>query len=187
MGKTTFFTFKQRLSFPIRSFNMGAFGTLLRGVPRVYILHLNSKLPRLVIQICLQPRKAPGMDTPFDSFSRFHSFSNVCQIFEYYYIASKYRIYNSLRNNMITIIAEAVNLSTQGSQMPFCRLGAFRLKRTFQSKISVLDLLPVFFTKKFIQPERKTSSFRWGSLQLRGESFLDLPFFLRLVQKTDVF
>lgn len=150
MAKTTSDTLKLTLSFSIGFCDMATFRALLRGIPRITETYRDPLLLSFIPNVGLQARKAPSMDAPPYRFSSFYSVPNIAQIFQYNYRANSGRIDKPFRNNVVAVIAEAVNLLAQLFQMSLCRFRAFRLQRPFQSKIAILDLFPAPFTKEFI-------------------------------------
>ncbi len=126
---------------------MAATGAFLRRISRISKVYCNRLLLSFVNQIGFKPRKTPGVYPSPDFFSDLNPIPDIRQFFHRNNRTNGSRIYDSFRDNVIAIVAEAVNLATKLGQMSLSRFGAFRLKSAFKAKISVLNLFSVSCTK----------------------------------------
>gem|GEM_PF-4325594 len=118
-------------------------GTHLRRVARVNANHTAPPRFGLVLKETAQLRKCPRVQpaTGFPS-GLLGSGADVVQVLNHNHGASGRRVDDSPTEHMIAVAAEAVNLPGQTAQTPLDRASAFRLKRTLQSEIATVNLLP---------------------------------------------
>jgi len=148
MLKTTRLTYEPGLALPVPSFDIATSAALLACVSWIYILNRNTPHPALIVQKRLKSRKRPRVDSstlfPFG----FYSSPDVYEIFKDNNRAGSNCIDNSPGDNVVTVFAEAVFFLREFSEVSLCRISAFRLESTFDSKIFLYGLFPLTFPKK---------------------------------------
>lgn len=133
---------------PIREFTAR---TALAGVSRVNPNNTATGLLRLVLQKASQLGKTPRMHSASRlTTALFNASANIGEIFHHNSVAGIYGLNDAFRKNMIAITPETFDLSTQSTEMPPSRTGAFGLKITTQLEVPTLDGLPSAFTKELV-------------------------------------
>ena len=141
-------TTKLRLRAPIGALCVATLVALLTCVAGIDVGYSYACQFRLVSQEHLQAIERPGVQTPALPLPALHAIANVCEVFKNYRGPLRNRIDDPSGQDVITILAEAVDPSAQFTQMPASRAGAFRLKGAAKPESPFLNLTPAALTKK---------------------------------------
>lgn len=148
MLKSTFFTHKKRLSLSVSFFYVSTTRTLLRCVTWVNIFYRDTFSFCFVVQKGLESEERPRVhSSPLISLG-LHARPNIGKVFEDYDRTLNSRVNNSPRNNMVTILTEAVFFLRKLFEVSLRRISAFRLECLSEFKIFINYIFPLFFAKE---------------------------------------
>ncbi len=148
--KTTTGAAKFALALAAAAVAFTATAALLASIARIYRDNINPGQLSLVTDESLESREAPGVQSAALLPARLYTSSDVRQVFHCYGRSLRNRRDDLLRQHMVTVVAKTVDPTGQLLEMPLGRLGAFRLKGSFEPEVPFLDFAPTPLSKKLI-------------------------------------
>lgn len=130
---------------------MATTATSFRGVARVNKNRRDPLLLRFVDNEASQLSKTPPVKTAvLLAFALFRSLANIGQVFQNNRAALGRGLNDALTHHVVMISPSPKLFTCQLTQVALCRLGAFSLESTSQSKRSVFQFFPVALPQKLV-------------------------------------
>lgn len=121
----------------------------LARVPRVYCDHAHTRFFGLVLQEGAQLPERPCVQPSLPlSPAEASALAAVCKVFNNDSSPRNSRLNDTLRQYVVTIAVESQLLASQLTQMAASRLRSFRLQRTLEPEVSLINILPRSLTQE---------------------------------------